>query len=251
MITGANGHVGRRLVEGFASLNADILLTDRNETSTDILRCELALREDVTIEYIQCNLELEGDRDDLIRILRDRGDRIDVLVNCAAFVGTENLSGWNEPFAKQTLDTWRRAIEVNLTAPFHLIQGISPLMKGAVDPNIVNISSIYGQYAPDWSLYEGLDMSNPAAYAISKAGLIHLTKWLATTLAPSVRVNSVSPGGVFRGQNETFVDRYKQKVPLRRMATEHDVWAAVMYLSTSLGSYVTGQNLLVDGGWGL
>ena len=93
-------------------------------------------------------------------------------------------------------------------------------------------------------------MGNPAAYAASKAGLIQLTRWSATTLAKSVRVNTLSPGGVFRNQPEIFVKDIQKNSP-RRMATEDDFRGAIAYLATDLSSYVTGQNLSVDGGWGI
>ena len=93
-------------------------------------------------------------------------------------------------------------------------------------------------------------MGNAAAYGVSKAGLIHLTKWLASTLAPSIRVNSISPGGIFRDQPAEFVKRYEEKTLLARMATEDDIRGAVAYLATDMSKYVTGQNLFVDGGWG-
>ena len=94
-------------------------------------------------------------------------------------------------------------------------------------------------------------MGNPAAYAASKGGLLQLTRWLATTLAPDVRVNAVSPGGIFRGQPQAFVERYTSRTPLGRMASEHDLRGAIAYLASDLSSYVTGQNLAVDGGWGV
>jgi len=117
--------------------------------------------------------------------------------------------------------------------------------------NIINIGSIYGEYAPDWSLYEGTTMSNPAAYGAAKGGLIQLTKWLATTLAPDVRVNSISPGGIERGQAKKFVDRYKSRTPLKRMACEDDFRGVIAFLASNMSSYVTGQNIRVDGGWGI
>jgi NAD(P)-dependent dehydrogenase (short-subunit alcohol dehydrogenase family) len=91
-------------------------------------------------------------------------------------------------------------------------------------------------------------MGNPAAYAASKGGVIQLTKWLATTLAPSVRVNSISPGGIIRNQNPVFISRYIDGVPLKRMGTEDDMCGTIIYLASNLSSYVTGQNLIVDGG---
>jgi NAD(P)-dependent dehydrogenase (short-subunit alcohol dehydrogenase family) len=102
---------------------------------------------------------------------------------------------------------------------------------------------------PDLRLYEDTTLGNPAAYAASKGGLMQLTRWLATTLAPHVRVNSVTSGGVWRNQPKTFVERYIARTPLKRMATEEDLTGAVAYLASDLSAYVTGQNLVVDGGW--
>jgi NAD(P)-dependent dehydrogenase (short-subunit alcohol dehydrogenase family) len=92
-------------------------------------------------------------------------------------------------------------------------------------------------------------MGNPAAYAASKGGLIQLSRWLATTLAPSIRVNCISPGGVLRDQPEIFVKRYEAHTPLGRMATEDDLRGAIAYLATDLSAYCTGHDLVVDGGW--
>jgi NAD(P)-dependent dehydrogenase (short-subunit alcohol dehydrogenase family) len=102
---------------------------------------------------------------------------------------------------------------------------------------------------PDLSLYEETNLGNPAAYAATKGGLLQLTRWLATVLAPDVRVNAISPGGVWRNQPEDFLKRYVAKTPLRRMATEEDLKGAVAYLASDLSAYVTGHNLVVDGGW--
>ena len=94
-------------------------------------------------------------------------------------------------------------------------------------------------------------MSNPAAYGASKAGLLQFTRWLSTTLAPEIRVNSISPGGIFRNQPTEFVNRYEARTPIGRMAKEDDFRGAMAYLASDLSGYVTGQNLVVDGGWGI
>jgi len=174
-----------------------------------------------------------------------------VLVNNAAFVGTSDLQGWVTDFDRQTVETWRRVLEVNLTAAFDLSKGLAPLLRERAGGCIINIGSIYGSYGPDYRLYEGTEMGNPAAYAASKGGIIQLTRWLATTLGPEVRVNTISPGGVFRSQPEVFVKRYRERTPLARMATEDDFRGAIVYLASDLSAYVTGQNLAVDGGWGI
>jgi NAD(P)-dependent dehydrogenase (short-subunit alcohol dehydrogenase family) len=115
--------------------------------------------------------------------------------------------------------------------------------------SIVLISSIYGLVGPDMSLYEGTSMANPAGYGASKGGLLQLMRYLATVLAPDVRVNAISPGGVWRQQPGQFHDRYRSRTPLGRMATEEDLKGAAAYLASDLSSYVTGHNLVVDGGW--
>jgi NAD(P)-dependent dehydrogenase (short-subunit alcohol dehydrogenase family) len=142
-------------------------------------------------------------------------------------------------------------LEVNLTAAFDLCQGLVPLLRAAKGASIINIASIYGEYGPDWRLYDGTDMANPAAYGATKGGLIQLTRWLATTLAPQIRVNAISPGGILRGQPEKFVARYEARTPLGRMATEDDFRGIVAYLASDLSKYMTGQKISVDGGWGV
>ena len=149
------------------------------------------------------------------------------------------------------VETWRRAMEVNLTAAFHLSQTFAPLLKTSKGGNIINITSIYGEYGPDWGLYEGTQMGNPVAYAVSKGGLVQLTRWLATTIAPEVRVNAVSPGGIFRNQDQKFVERYEARTPMKRMAIEDDFRGVISFLASDMSSYVTGQNIAVDGGWGI
>ena len=93
-------------------------------------------------------------------------------------------------------------------------------------------------------------MGNPAAYSVSKGGLVQLTRWLATTLSPKVRVNAISPGGIFRDQPKNFVSRYEKRTPLQRMANENDFRGVIAYLASDMSEYVTGQILRVDGGWG-
>ncbi len=98
-------------------------------------------------------------------------------------------------------------------------------------------------------LYDETPLGNAAAYGASKGGLLQLTRWLATVMAPYVRVNAISPGGVWRNQPEIFVKRYEERTPLRRMGMEEDFKGAAAYLASDLSAYVTGQNLAVDGGW--
>ena len=251
LITGAAGGLGTMMADTLAELGADLVLVDRPGADFQNLAGTLAERWKIKIQHRQCDLERQDQRTELMDWLKGSEDGLNILINNAAFVGTSELQGWNVPFEKQTVDTWRRAMEVNLTAAFDLCQGLAPMLKIAKGANIINVTSIYGEYGPDWSLYKNTSMSNPAAYAASKGGLIQLTRWLATTLAPHVRVNAISPGGISRNQPANFVQRYEARTPLGRMATEDDFRGVVAHLSSDLSKYVTGQNLAVDGGWGV
>ncbi|MBI3633885.1 MAG: SDR family oxidoreductase [Candidatus Vogelbacteria bacterium] len=249
LITGATGGLGRVMADTLAELGADLVLIDRPGTDFRNLAETLIQRWKINIQYRHCDLEQQEQRTELMDWLKSSGECLNVLINNAAFVGTSELQGWAAPFEKQTVDTWRRALEVNITAVFDLCQGLAPMLKTSQGASIINIASIYGEYGPDWNLYAGTSMSNPAAYGVSKGGLIQFTRWLATTIAPQVRVNTISPGGVFRNQPEVFVTRYKARTPLGRMATEDDLRGVVAYLASDLSQYVTGQNILIDGGW--
>lgn len=250
LITGAAGGLGRVMVHTLAELGADVVLLDRSDTPLAELAAEVKIDWAVEVAVRYCDLESQVERDALIAELLREG-QLDILINNAAFVGTSGLQGWGVPFEQQSIETWRRALEVNLTAAFHLCQGLAQLLCASGRGSIVNIGSIYGEYGPDWSLYAGTAMANPAAYCASKGGLLQLTRWLATTLAPAVRVNAISPGGIARGQAQAFVERYEARTPLGRMATEDDFRGAVAFLASDMSAYMTGQNLLIDGGWGV
>jgi NAD(P)-dependent dehydrogenase (short-subunit alcohol dehydrogenase family) len=250
LITGAAGGLGRVIAPTLAELGADLVLVDRTNTSLHEMAEKIGKDWGVLVTTYTCDLESEMERSALIAVLKGEG-RLDLLINNAAFVGTSDLQGWGVPFEEQTLETWRRGLEVNLTAAFHLCQGLAPLLQVSGHGGIINIGSIYSEYGPDWGLYIDTSMSNPAAYSASKGGLIQLTRWLATTLAPEVRVNAISPGGIARGQAQQFVKRYEARTPLARMAREDDLIGAVAFLATDMSAYVTGQNLLIDGGWGV
>jgi len=251
LITGASGGLGKVMANTLAELGSNLILVDKPGLDLNKLGSDLIERWGIDIEQRFCDLEYQDERADLISSLRSSNQKINILINNAAFVGTSNLNGWTVPFEQQTVETWRRALEVNLTAIFDLCQGLMPLLKDAEGANIINIASIYGVYGPKWKLYESTTLGNPAAYGASKGGLIQFTRWLSTTIAPNVRVNSISPGGVFRNQPKEFVKYYETNTPLGRMATEDDFCGAIAYLASDLSKYVTGQNLIVDGGWGV
>ncbi len=251
LLTGATGNIGKHIAITIAELGGDLVLTDM--PGSDYLELIKSIKEisDVNVESFDCQLEDEESRNRLVSFIENGAKPLNVVINNAAFVGTSELSGWATDFENQTVKTWRRALEVNLTAVFDLCQGLSSKLIASKNGSIINMASIYGSNAPDYSLYKGTNMANPAAYAASKGGLIQLTRWLASTVAPDIRVNAISFGGVFRNQDKKFVERYVAQTPMDRMATEEDVKGIIAYLSSDLSKYVTGQDFIVDGGWSI
>jgi NAD(P)-dependent dehydrogenase (short-subunit alcohol dehydrogenase family) len=249
LITGATGHLGREISRAFAGLGSNLILVDLYPDSLQELSSDLSEVFGVAVSVYACNFSDPEARKKVIDAVSADFDAIDVLINNAAFVGTSDLSGWSVPFDKQLSSVWPQVFEVNLTSVFEFAQGLSGNLRKSGSGAIVNIASIHAHVGPDWGLYEGTEMASPAAYAASKAGMVNLTKWLSTTMAPQVRVNSVSPGGIFRGQPTAFVEKYIARTPMGRMAIESDVVGAVLFFSSDSSAYITGQDLCVDGGY--
>jgi len=237
------------MAEALAELGASAILLDL--VKEPCLNIASRIRETYKVETLPLVIDLSDEKAvrSVPETALDRFGRLDILVNCAALVGTSELKGWIAPFSEQSADRWRLAVEVNLTAPFILVQACSEALTKSGHGSVINIGSIYGMVGPDMSLYDNTSLGNPAAYAASKGGLLQLTRWLATVMAPDVRVNAITLGGVQRNQPKVFHTRYVSRTPLRRMATEEDVKGAIAYLASDLSAYVTGHNLLVDGGW--
>ena len=250
MITGANGCIGRAYARAAAN-SVNLILIDVNESGLSKLYSELSSSGSCEHRAMTCDLSNHDARKNLIELLNTEYTELNGLINNAAFTGDSKLDGWIAPFEKQSLDSWRVAVEVNLTAAFHLSQGLSQLLTESHDAHILNIGSIYGDLGPDMRIYDGTTMGNPAAYAASKGGLVQLTKWLATTMAPNVRVNCVSPGGILRKQPRKFVKAYEARTPLGRMAKEEDIVGAMLFLTVGQSQYITGHNLVVDGGFSI
>lgn len=249
LVTGGAGHIGTAISEALVELGAKVAIMDNEESacveSADVLS---RLRPGAAIS-LPCDIADEA----LLRSTLQRGvaslEGLDIIIHCAAFVGTTKMPGWAVPFEEQTVQAWDAALRVNLTSAFTMVQETRRALAASGHGSIIFFASIYGVSGPDMRLYEGTDMANPAGYAASKGGLIQLTRYFATLLAPRIRVNAISPGGVWRNQPEVFHQRYISRTPLGRMATEEDLKGAVVYLASDLSAYVTGHNLIVDGGW--
>ena len=247
IITGGAGHIGRAIANKMARRGVNLIIIDKNAGSAEEFAERLAA--EFSIKALSIAVDISGE-EIFARVAaetKDTFNRLDFLINNAAFY--DDMPGWGVDFMEEGYDAWLSVMRVNLLAPFFLAQHLAPLLKKSSFGAIVNISSIYGVVGPDHGIYEGTQMTNPAAYAASKGGLIQLSRWLSTYLAPEVRVNTVTPGGVERGQSEPFKTRYENKTPLKRMATEEDVANAVEFLVDPKSSYITGHNLIVDGGW--
>ena len=249
LITGGGGHIGSALSEGLAELGAAVVVLDCVREACERAAGRLHADYGVAAVPLAVDLADEAAVRAVPRLVLDRLGRLDILVHCAGWVGTTESPGWAAPFERQTVAAWDAAMRVNLTSAFILAQEARQALAESGHGSVVLIASIYGRVGPDMRLYEGTPMANPAAYGVSKAGLLQLTRYLATVLAPQVRVNAMSPGGVWRGQPQAFHERYRQRTPLGRMATEEDLKGAVAYLASDLSAYVTGQELVVDGGW--
>jgi NAD(P)-dependent dehydrogenase (short-subunit alcohol dehydrogenase family) len=249
LVTGGAGHIGAEIADALGELGAAVAVLDLDEAKARTVTEGVARRHGVGTMALAIDLADEAAARAAPGRVAEKFGRLDVLVNAAAFVGTSGLQGWAVSFDRQTADTWRRALEVNLTSAFVLVQAAEPLLAASGRGSVVNVASIYGMIGPDMRLYDGTAMGNPLAYGVAKGGLLQMTRWLATVLAPHVRVNAVTPGGVFRRQPDSFVERYADRTPLGRMAREEDIKGAVAYLASDLSAYVTGHNLIVDGGW--
>lgn len=246
-VTGGAGHIGQAIGQALAKRGVQVAVIDKDASAGKAFAATLKKNHGGTHAFIAADLMQPETFSGIGKDLQHTFGRLDYLVNNAAFY--DDTPGWGVPFAKEGYDAWLKVMRVNLLAPFFLVQALHPLLKQSPDGSVVNIGSIYAEVGPDHSLYEGTEMTNPAAYSASKGGLLQTTRWLSTVLAPDVRVNMVSPGGIERGQDKRFIERYRKRTPLGRMAKENDVAGIVAFLLSPAAAYITGQHILVDGGW--
>lgn len=253
IVTGAAGLLGRQHCRALAEAGATVVATDRDPAALGALAGEmggslLAIAADVA--------DADSVRELLAETLRHTG-RADVLVNNAAINDrVENPAAALElsRFENYPLDLWRRSLDVNVTGVFLCSQIIGAEMARARRGSIVNIGSTYGVVALDQSLYldpEGRQrFFKSPVYPATKGAVLAFTRFLAAYWGQAgVRVNALSPGGVENGQDDFFVAEYARRTPLNRMAAPHDFMGALVFLASDASAYVTGANLLVDGGY--
>ncbi|MQF96402.1 MAG: SDR family oxidoreductase [SAR202 cluster bacterium] len=249
LITGGAGHIGGAVADGLSELGAHVSILDVSEEACRGKLDDLTAQGGTPGVSVPCDLRDEQATRQSIKDAISSQDGMDIIVHCAAFVGTTQMTGWAVPFEEQTVEAWDAAIRVNLTSAFVIAQETREALAASGHGSVIFFGSTYGISGTDLRLYENTDMANPPGYAASKAGVIQLARHLATVMAPKVRVNSVTPGGVLRGQPQSFQEKYVSRTPLGRMASEQDLKGAVAYLASDMSEYVTGHNLVVDGGW--
>ena len=256
VVTGATGLLGRAHAAALAGAGAHVVVTDVSEEACSGLARELSREGPAALGFpadVTSPQSLTALRDAVL----GRFDRLDVLVNNAAInekVEPGSDASLATAFETLPLSSWKRALDVNLTGVFLCCQVLGAVMAKQKSGSIVNIASTYGVVAPDQRLYRRPDGTQAfyksAAYPSTKAAVLGLTRYLAAYWsAAGVRVNALSPGGVENGQDPSFVERYAARTPLGRMARPDEYQGALVFLASEASSYMTGANLVVDGGF--
>jgi|TARA_B100000315_G_scaffold61434_1_gene55781 NAD(P)-dependent dehydrogenase (short-subunit alcohol dehydrogenase family) len=248
VIFGGTGNLGLNFSRTLSSAGAKVYLLDKikkktNDKNIFFSKCDVSSKKSIKINFEK---------------IVKKEKKIDVLIYN---VYSKPLD-YYQKFEKYNLKTWEKVMETNLTGAFLSCQSaINHFKKKKISGNIIIILSTYGLVGPDLSIYENLkkskniyggkhSLTTPVSYTSSKSGLLGLTKYLATTCGKfGIRVNSLSPGGIFDYQEKQFVKKYIKKVPLGRMAAWTDYNGSILFLASDASEYMTGSNLVVDGGW--
>ena len=253
LVTGGAGLLGQVFCQAFADSGADVAVVDIDDQVAKSVADAVSKKSGRKVAGFGCDITSPESVVQMVAAVVSDFGRIDVLINNAASKGS-NLDDFFKPFEDYSLQTWREVMSVNIDGLFLVAQAVGKQMKLQGEGSIIQTSSIYGVVAPDQRIYEGSQyngrpINTPAVYSASKAAVVGLTSYLSTYWADSgIRVNSLTPGGISSGQNKTFDDKYSNRVPLGRMGQASELTGALIYLASDASSYVTGQNLIVDGG---
>jgi 2-deoxy-D-gluconate 3-dehydrogenase len=266
IVTGGAGLLGAEFCRTLAEAGAGVVIADLNHAASAALAGQLE-RTGARAMALQVDITDPGSVNEMAeRTLQDFG-RLDILVNSAALdpkfdpqhaqssppvMGTPS-NGDPGAFEDFPLQAWQQALDVNLTGAFLCCQAAVKPMLAQRQGVIINLSSIYGLAGPDQRIYQHPGQAaqfKPVYYSVTKWGILGLTQYLATYYAgKNIRVNALSPGGVFNGHDETFVQAYSARAVLGRMAAKDDLNGALLFLASDASAYMTGANLVVDGGW--
>ncbi len=240
MVTGATGQLGRQFCQALAAAGAEVWVTDLEQA-----RCQ-QLAETLPGPQHHGWVVDVGEPQSVQAVMGKiaaRSGRLDILINNAGIAVFE-------PFEERSFADFMRVLQVNTGGTFLCIQQGSQLMRqSGQGGSIINIGSIYGVVSSDPRIYTDCNRKNSECYSASKAGIIQMTRYFAVHLAPyGIRVNCISPGGVYNRQGEDFVAHYSRGVPMARMGQEEELNGAALFLASEESSYMTGQNLIIDGG---
>lgn len=234
IITGGSGLLGKEIIKRLLDNDATVINFDINSSSC------------INSEFINCNITDEYSIKKSISSVIKKYGRIDGLVNNAY----PRTNDWGVKFEDIKFDSWKKNIDFQLNSYFFMSQQVSKYMVQKKSGSIINIASIYGSVGPDFTIYENTEMTLPAAYSAIKGGIINFTRYLASYFGKyNINVNCISPGGIYDNQNSAFVENYNKKVPMKRMGTPKDIAPSVIFLLSDQAKYITGQNLIIDGGW--
>ena len=258
VLTGGAGLLGRQYTRTLLEAGAKVVVADvQPELATSAAAAAVA---EAGGEAIGWGLDVrqKSDVDKMAAAVKSRFGRIDILINNAAIdpkFDTAVAAQQSYTFEEYPLQLWQQSLDVNLTGAFLCSQAVGKVMVAQKRGAIVNICSTYGVVAPDQRLYQRAGeaeqtLFKPAPYAVTKAGIAHLTRYLAAYWGGcGIRVNTLTPGGVSNSQDDEFVTKYSARTPLGRMADKSEMNGAMLFLVSDASSYMTGANLVVDGGW--
>lgn len=258
IVTGGAGLLGEMHAEAILEAEGTPIILDMNQERIDEVVHRLKDKYKKELSGYICDITKKEKIEEILNIVLKNYGRLDGLVNNAANnpkIGKDQNSKTLERFENMSLDFWNKDIEVGLTGTFLCCQVFGNYMASKKTGVILNFASDLAVIAPDQRLYrqEGLAEDSqpvkPVTYSVVKTGVLGLTRYLSTYWAENnVRVNSISPGGVFNGQDEVFLGRVSERIPLGRMANRDEYKSSVVYLLSEASSYMTGANLVIDGG---
>lgn len=246
LLLGACGVLGRTHARILNEHGVQLIIADR-PGSTVLLDAKSLGIHGVEIDAANESSMIQG-----IRRAAEKYDGLDGAIFNAAITseGLEAIGDPFHPFEEYPLELWKKAIDINLTGAFLFAREAGKVLKEGGGGSLINVASLYGVVGPDHRIYEGQNFQSFPAYSASKAGIIGLTRWLATLWGiDGVRVNSVSPGGVFNNHNERFTSAYSKRTPMGRMADKEEITGILVYLLSDSSRYCTGQNFIIDGGF--
>ncbi len=248
VLVGASGLLGQRYSESLSENGANVVLADLNFSECKKLESKLKKKFDVNPLAIKVDITKKQSIKTMIKKIFDKYSTIDVLINNAIFPeGSKERSVSFEDFS---LSIWNKVLAVNLTGVFMSCQEVGKIMAKQKKGNIINISSIYGLIGADQRIYGKSKLNSSPAYSVTKSGILNLTRYLASYWHDQgIRVNTLSLGGVNNNQDYSFIKNYSYKTMLGRMANKDEYSNSILFLASNASSYMTGSNLIVDGGW--